>query len=44
MGQKQRILAVDDESDLLLIIKTALFSEGYDVGTALNGFDALGNG
>jgi DNA-binding response OmpR family regulator len=41
MSGKQRILAVDDESDLLLIIKTALFSEGFEVATALNGFDAL---
>jgi CheY-like chemotaxis protein len=41
MSDKKKILAVDDESDLLLIIKTALFSEGYDVVTASNGPDAL---
>ncbi len=37
----KRILAVDDESDVLLIIKTALQSEGYEVSTASNGPDAL---
>ncbi len=35
------ILAVDDENDVLLIIKTALQSEGYQVITATNGFDGL---
>jgi DNA-binding response OmpR family regulator len=37
----KRILAVDDESDVLLIIKTALQSEGFEVTTASNGPDAL---
>ncbi len=42
MGDKKRkILAVDDETDLLLIVKTALTSEGFDVVTATNGPDAL---
>jgi DNA-binding response OmpR family regulator len=41
MSDKIKILAVDDESDVLLIIKTALLSEGYDVATATNGPDAL---
>ncbi len=41
MGDKKKLLAVDDESDLLLIIKTALFSEGFDVTTATNGMDAI---
>ncbi len=41
MSDKKRILAVDDESDVLLIIKTALMSEGYAVSTASNGPDAL---
>lgn len=41
MSDKKRILAVDDESDVLLIIKTALISEGYAVTTASNGPDAL---
>lgn len=37
----KKILAVDDENDVLLIIKTALVSEGYTVFTAANGADAL---
>ncbi|MCX7020220.1 MAG: response regulator [bacterium] len=41
MSDKKLIMAVDDESDLLLIVKTALFSEGYDVVTASNGADGL---
>lgn len=38
---KKLILAVDDENDVLLIIKTALQSEGYRVLTAPNGKDGL---
>ena len=41
MSDKKKILAVDDESDVLLILKTALISEGYDVVTATNGPDAI---
>ncbi|MFC1601517.1 PleD family two-component system response regulator [Candidatus Sumerlaeota bacterium] len=41
MGSKAKILAVDDENDVLLIIKTALQAEGYEVVTAVNGPDAL---
>ena len=37
----KRILAVDDEIDVLLIVKTALQTEGYEVDTASNGPDAL---
>ena len=37
----QTILAVDDESDILLIIKTALGSEGYRVLTASDGPEAI---
>src|SRR5690606_13790940 len=37
----KKILAVDDESDVLLIIKTALLSEGFEVKTASSGPDAL---
>jgi DNA-binding response OmpR family regulator len=37
----KRILAVDDENDVLLIIKTGLECEGYDVITASNGEDGL---
>ncbi|MGI8906572.1 MAG: response regulator transcription factor [Candidatus Sumerlaeaceae bacterium] len=41
MTEKKKILAVDDESDVLLILKTALISEGYQVFTATNGPDAI---
>lgn len=37
---KPRVLAVDDENDILLILKTALKDE-YQVSTASNGPDAL---
>jgi DNA-binding response OmpR family regulator len=37
----KRILAVDDETDVLLIVKTALQSEGFEVQTASSGADAL---
>jgi DNA-binding response OmpR family regulator len=36
-----RILVVDDETDVVLIIKTALQAEGFDVVSATNGPDAL---
>ncbi len=36
-----KILAVDDELDVLLIVKTTLQSEGYEVETASDGTDAL---
>jgi len=39
-GQRT-ILAVDDESDVLLIVKTALQAEGYHVVTAADGPEAL---
>ncbi len=38
--KKYKILVVDDENDVLLILKTAL-SEEYDVKTSSNGIDAL---
>lgn len=37
----KKILAIDDENDVLLIIKTALNDEGYEVITATNGYDGL---
>ena len=37
----KKILAIDDENDVLVIIKSALKSEGYDVLTANNGYDGL---
>lgn len=39
-SKKQRILCVDDENDILLILRTAL-KDDYDVTTASNGPDAL---
>lgn len=41
MSDTKKILAVDDENDVLLIIKTALISEGFEVKTASGGADAL---
>ncbi len=37
----KKILAVDDETDVLLVIKTALQSEGFEVSSATNGQEAL---
>jgi len=37
----KRILAIDDEADVVMIIRTALQTEGYEVATATNGPDAL---
>ncbi len=42
MSDAKKILAVDDENDVLLIIKTALISEGFSVKTASSGIEALG--
>jgi DNA-binding response OmpR family regulator len=36
-----KIMVADDEPDVLLIIKTGLTLEGFDVVTAANGRDAL---
>lgn len=37
----KRILVVDDEPDVVMILRTALQTEGYEVVTASNGPDAL---
>ncbi len=37
----EKILVVDDEPDVLMIVQTGLEAEGYDVVTATNGPDAL---
>ncbi len=37
----QRILAVDDDPDVLLIIRTGLTAEGYEVQTASSGQEAV---
>ena len=39
--QKTRILLVDDEQCILNVFSTVLKTEGYEVGTASNGLDAL---
>lgn len=41
MEAKKKVLVIDDENDILLIIKSALHEEGYDVTTANNGYDGL---
>ena len=40
-GKKFRILVVDDEANILEILKSFLEGEGYDVSTAGNGLDAI---
>ena len=37
----KKILVVDDESDVLLVVKTGLENEGFQVVTASNGADGL---
>jgi len=37
----KKIMAVDDENDVLLVVKTALQTEGFDVVTASSGPEAL---
>ena len=37
----KRILAIDDESDVVIILKSALESEGFEVETHTNGPDGL---
>jgi DNA-binding NtrC family response regulator len=41
MGEKKKILVVDDEESLRTVLSTELASEGYDVGTAADGDDAI---
>lgn len=41
MTEMPTVLAVDDENDVLIIIKTSLETEGYTVLSASNGADAL---
>lgn len=41
MSEKKTVLVIDDEEDLLVIVKTALKQEGYEVVTANNGPAAL---
>ena len=39
--KKKRILVVDDELDLLMVIKLRLEASGYDVTTATDGLEGL---
>ena len=41
MAEKKKVLAIDDETDMLLLVSAALKAEDYDVVTAPNGFDGL---
>lgn len=41
MTHRQRILVVDDDADIRLTLPEILEDEGYSVGTAANGRDAL---
>lgn len=41
MGDKRSILVVDDEESLRTVLSSELVSEGYDVGTAADGDDAM---
>ena len=41
MAEKRKILVVDDEDALRTVLSAELNSEGYDVGTAADGVEAL---
>jgi two-component system KDP operon response regulator KdpE len=41
MGERSRILVVDDETQITRVLKTALNSQGYEVKTASDGGSAL---
>jgi DNA-binding NtrC family response regulator len=41
MGEKKKILVVDDEESLRTVLSTELLSEGYEVGTAADGDEAV---
>jgi CheY-like chemotaxis protein len=41
MAEKKTILVVDDDQDLLEVMKTVLGSEGYNVDVASNGSECL---
>ena len=38
---KKKILIVDDERDIVIILKVALEKEGYEVSEAYDGIEAL---
>ena len=41
MSEKRKVLVVDDEDALRTVLSGELTSEGYDVGTAADGDDAI---
>ncbi len=41
MAEKRRILVVDDEDALRTVLSAELNSEGYEVGTAADGIEAV---
>ena len=41
MGDKRRVLVVDDEPDVLLLCRVNLEFEGYEVATASDGQSGL---
>ncbi len=41
MAEKRRILVVDDEDALRTVLSAELNSEGYEVGTAADGMEAV---
>jgi len=41
MNKQHRLLVVDDEQDMLLLLGTLLKKEGYDVETAMSGEEAI---
>ncbi|HCV43734.1 MAG TPA: hypothetical protein DGH68_09650 [Bacteroidetes bacterium] len=43
MAEKSKILVVDDEDALRTVLSGELVSEGYDVGTASDGDEAIAN-
>ncbi len=42
MAEKRKILVVDDEDALRTVLSAELNSEGYEVGTAADGMEAVG--
>ena len=41
MSEKKRVLVVDDELDMLMVIKLRLEASGYEVVTATDGLEGL---
>ncbi len=41
MGEKKKILVVDDEKDILTLLSSRLEMSGFEVSTARDGFEAI---